>query len=159
MNIDERKLFLMEIALKEAKKAYIKGEIPVGAVLVRENKIISKAHNIIQKSRNTLKHAEMITLEKGMKKLNSKFLSECELYITLEPCPMCAGAIMLAKIKKVYIATKDPKSGFGGSVYNVLDNNKLNHKCEIEYGILENESSQLLKNFFIELRNSKKQKL
>ena len=137
MNIDERKLFLMEIALKEAKKAYKKGEIPVGAVLVYEDKIISKAHNTIQKNRNTLKHAEIIALEKGMKKLSAKFLNNCELYVTLEPCPMCAGAIMLSKVKKVYIATKDPKSGFGGSIYNILNNEKLNHRCEIEYGILE----------------------
>jgi tRNA(adenine34) deaminase len=154
--IDEKHSNLMEIALKEAKKSFDKGEVPVGCVIVLEGKIIAKAHNLIQSKNKVTKHAEIICLEKAMSNLGAKYLPECELYVTLEPCPMCAGAIVLSKIKKVYIATKDPKSGSAESIFNILNNPKLNHRCQINWGIKAEESSRLLKDFFKELREKKK---
>ena len=156
MNLDEIKIKLMEIALNEAKKAYKKGEVPVGAIIVLNDKIIGKGHNLIQSKKNVLLHAEIQALNKAIKKVGQKSLNEAEMYVSLEPCPMCAGAIILSKIKNIYIATKDEKSGFGGSVYNILNNPNLNHRCNVNYGILENESSTLLKKFFKELRDEKK---
>ena len=150
--IDEKHSKIMEIALKEAKKSFDKGEVPVGCVIVFNGNIIAKAHNLVQRKNSVTKHAEMICLEKAMRKLNTKYLPECELYVTLEPCSMCAGAIVLSKIKKVYIATKDPKSGAAESIFNILNNPKLNHRCEINWGIKEAESSNLLKSFFKKLR-------
>jgi len=156
MLYNENKLKLMDIALNEAKKAYSIGEVPVGAIIVKDNKIISKSHNKIQTKSSILYHAEIVAIDKAIKKLGSKYLFDCELYVTLEPCPMCAGAILFSKIKKVYISTKDPKSGYAGSIHNTLNNDKLNHRCDVEYGLRETESSILLKTFFKELRNSKK---
>ena len=150
--IDEKHTKLMEIALKEAKKSFNKMEVPVGCVITLDDKIIAKAHNLVQKNNNVTQHCEIIALNKAMKKLNSKYLFNCNLYVTLEPCSMCAGAIVLSKIKKVYIATKDPKSGACGSIINVINNPNLNHRCEVEYGILNNQSSNLLKTFFKKLR-------
>lgn len=152
----------MNLALNEAKKAYKKDEVPIGAILVSDSKeIIAKAHNLVQSKKNTCYHAEFLVIQKSLKKLNIKHLSsnsqnssKFTLYTTLEPCPMCAGAIMLSKIDRVVIAARDPKSGAVGSVLNILQNDKLNHRCKVEFGILENESSTLLKNFF----NSKRKK-
>ncbi len=154
--IDEKQIKIMEIALKEAKKSFNKNEVPVGCVIVLDGIVIAKAHNQIQKKNIVTKHAEMICLEKSMKKLNAKYLPECELYVTLEPCPMCAGAIILSKIKTVYIATKDPKSGAAESIFNVLNNPKLNHQCKINWGLKQNESATLLKEFFKNIREQKK---
>ncbi len=156
MDNDETKRKLMEIALKEAKKSYLKDEVPVGCVITRDNKVISKAHNLVQSKKNITAHSEIIALNKAMKKLGIKYLDDCELYVSLEPCSMCAGAIVLSKIKKVYIATEDVKTGAAGGVFNILNNSKLNHQCEIEFGILKEESSKLLKDFFRELRVKKK---
>lgn len=149
-------LKFMNLAINEAKKAYKKDEVPIGAVLVADNsKIIAKAHNLVQYKKNTCYHAEFLVIQKALKKLNIKHLlsnglnrPKYTLYTTLEPCPMCAGAIVLSKIDRVVIAALDPKSGSAGSVLNILQNDKLNHKCNVEFGILENESSTLLKNFF-----------
>jgi len=156
MDNDETKRKLMEIALKEAKKSYLKDEVPVGCVITRDNKVISKAHNLVQSKKNITAHSEIIALNKAMKKLGKKYLDDCELYVSLEPCSMCAGAIVLSKIKTVYIATEDVKTGAAGGVFNILNNSKLNHQCEIEFGILKEESSKLLKDFFHELRLKKK---
>lgn len=156
MDNDETKRKLMEIALKEAKKSFLIDEVPVGCVITRDNKVISKAHNLVQSKKNITAHSEIIALNKAMKKLGKKYLDDCELYVSLEPCSMCAGAIVLSKIKKVYIATEDVKTGAAGGVFNILNNSKLNHQCEIEFGILKEESSKLLKDFFHELRLKKK---
>jgi len=145
----------MKEALKEAKKAYDKEEIPVGAVIVKEGKIISRAHNLKELKKNTIKHAEILAIEKASKKLSSWRLEECELYVTLEPCAMCAGAIINSRIKKIYIATMDPKTGACGSVLNLFEYN-FNHKVEIENNILQKESEKILKEFFKELRKRKK---
>ena len=146
----------MQVALKEAKKAYKKLEIPVGAVIVKNGEIIAKAHNIKEEKKDTTNHAEIIAIQKASKKLESWRLNDCELYVTLEPCPMCAGAIIQSRIKKVYIGTLDEKTGACGSVLNLFKDYKFNHNVEVEYGILKNECEEILKKFFKELRELKK---
>lgn len=155
MITDEKERKIMEIALKEAKKSFFKREVPVGCVIIRGDEIISKAHNEVQKKKKITAHAEITALNKAMAKLDKKYLDDCEIYITLEPCSMCAGAIILSKIKKVYIATEDLKSGSAGSVFNILNSTKLNHRCDVKFGIFSDESSELLKSFFKELRAEK----
>lgn len=135
-------------ALKEAKKSFVKGDVPVGAVIVKNNKIISRAHNEKEIQKIATKHAEILAIEKACKKLKSWHLEECELYITLEPCLMCAGAIIQSRISKIIYATSNEKFGFAGSIENVLNNKKNNHKVKIINGVLEQESQKLLKNFF-----------
>ena len=146
----------MEEAIKEARKAHEKLEIPVGAVIVKEGKIIARAHNQKETKYDTTKHAEIIAIQKASKKLKSWRLIDCEMYVTLEPCSMCAGAIINARIKKIYIGASDEKTGAVGSVYNLFDDYKFNHKPEYEKGIKKEECEQMLKQFFKELRNLKK---
>ena len=151
----EKEKFMKE-ALKEAKKAYEKLEIPVGCVIVKDNKIIARAHNLKETKFDTTKHAEIIAIQKASKKLKSWRLNECEMYVTLEPCSMCAGAIINSRIKKLYYGAKDEKTGAVGSVFNLLKDYKFNHDVEIESGILENECRNILKEFFKNLRIQKK---
>jgi len=152
----------MKIAISEAKKAYDKQEVPIGAVLVNNQtqKVIAKSHNLVEKNQNITFHSEMNVINKAIKKLKIKYLTDIDLdltlYSTLEPCSMCAGAIIHSKIKTVVIGTKDPKSGAAGSVLNILQNPKLNHQCELIFGILEKDCSDLLKGFFIDKRRDKK---
>jgi tRNA(adenine34) deaminase len=146
----------MKEALKEAKKAYDKLEVPVGAVIVKDGKIIARAHNVKESKNDTTKHAEIIAISKASKKLESWRLIDCEMYVTLEPCSMCAGALINSRIKKVYIGTMDNKTGACGSVLNLLEDYTFNHKVEVETGILQEECEDLLKKFFKELRALKK---
>ena len=148
--------FFMREALKEAKKAYNKLEIPVGAVIVKDGEIIARAHNIKEEKKDTTKHAEILAIQKASKKLETWRLNDCEMYVTLEPCPMCAGALIQSRIKKVYIGTMDEKTGACGSVLNLLEDFKFNHKVEVERGILKEECEKILKEFFIKLREYKK---
>ena len=148
--------FFMREALKEAKKAYNKLEIPVGAVIVKNGEIIARAHNIKEEKKDTTKHAEILAIQKASKKLETWRLNDCEMYVTLEPCPMCAGALIQSRIKKVYIGTMDEKTGACGSVLNLLEDFKFNHKVEVEKGILKEECEKILKEFFIKLREYKK---
>ena len=145
----------MKEALKEAKKAYEKFEIPVGAIIVKDGKIIARAHNQKETKLDTTKHAEILAIQKASKKLKSWRLIDCEMYVTLEPCSMCAGAIINSRIKKVYIGASDPKTGAVGSVLNLFDDYKFNHKQEYEKGIMSKECEKILKNFFKELRKIK----
>ena len=147
----------MKEALKEAKKAYDKLEIPVGAVIVKDGKIIARAHNIKELKNDTTKHAEIIAIQKASKKLGAWRLNDCEMYVTLEPCPMCAGAIIQARIKKLYIGTMDEKTGACGSVLNLLEDYKFNHQVEVETGLLNNECEKILKDFFKDLRKKKRE--
>ena len=142
-------------ALKEANKAKLKDEVPVGCVIVKDNKIIARGHNIKEKNKNALLHAEIVTLQKAYKKLDAWRLEDCELYVTLEPCIMCAGAIVHSRINKVYFGATDPKAGAIMSIDNIFDNEKLNHKVSYENGILEEECSKILKDYFKEKRNKK----
>lgn len=146
----------MKLALKEAQKAYDKGEIPVGVVIVKDDVVIAKAHNLKEIKNDTTKHAEILAIQKASKKLNSWRLENCEMYVTLEPCSMCAGALIQSRIKKVYIGTMDYKTGACGSVLNLLKDFKFNHIVDVETGILSEECEKILKNFFKELRKNKK---
>ena len=145
----------MREALKEAKKALIEDEVPVGAVIVKDNKIIARAYNMKEQKQDGTMHAEIIAIKKASKKLNNWRLIDCEMYVTLEPCTMCAGAIISSRIKKVYIGTSDPKTGAVGSVLNLFENYVFNHKVEYETNILEKECSDILQDFFKKLRDRK----
>jgi hypothetical protein bcoam_00240 len=145
----------MNLALKEAKKAYKKLEVPIGAVIVKDGKIIARAHNLREKKQSSLAHAEILAIKKACEKLESWRLDGAELYVTLEPCAMCAGAITQARIKKVYFGAKDEKNGCVGSIANIFDDIKTTHKVEYEY-IENKECSDILSNFFKELRTIKK---
>ena len=146
----------MEEAIKEAKKAAKKLEVPVGCVIVKNGEIIAKAHNQKETKLDTTRHAEIIAIQKASKKLEAWRLLDCEMYVTLEPCTMCAGAIINARIRKVIIGTEDPKTGACGSVFNLLKDYTFNHKVEVETGILQEDCEGMLKSFFQELRKSKK---
>ena len=145
--------YYLKEALKEAKKAYIKDEVPVGCVIVYEKKIVSRSHNLRETKKNVLCHAEILAINKACKKLNQKFLDGCTLYVTLEPCLMCSGAIMQSRIKRVVYGAKEPKFGCLGSLGNVFEDYKFNHQVEVVSGVLEDESSKIMKDFFKEKRN------
>lgn len=150
--VSDKEKFMNE-ALKEAKKAYLKGEIPVGAVIVKEGKIISKAHNLKEKKQTAIAHAEILAIKKACKKLMEWRLTNCEMYVTLEPCTMCMGAIILSRMKKIYIGANDLKTGACGSFID-LSQYKYNHKVEVEKGILQIECENLVKDFFKNLRQT-----
>ena len=145
----------MQIALKEAKKAYDKLEIPVGAVIVKNGEVIAKAHNLKETKFDTTKHEEILAIQKASKKLESWRLIDCDMYVTLEPCSMCAGAIINSRIKNVYIGASDEKTGAVGSVLNLFTDYKFNHNVNFEKGILEDECKNLLQEFFRKLRKQK----
>ena len=145
----------MQIALKEAKKAYLEDEIPVGAVLVKDDQLILKNHNRTRQLNNPLAHAESLILHEIQKK--EKYLYDYTLYVTLEPCLMCSGTIILSKLKKLVFGTFDPKAGVVGSIYNVLLDKHFNHHPQIETGICQDECSRILKVFFKSKREQQKQ--
>lgn len=144
----------MRAALKEAEKAYAINEVPVGCVIVKDNKIIAKAYNIREKTQNTIAHAEILAIQKACKKLNSWRLEDCSIYVTLEPCSMCSGAIIQSRIKNLFFGAFDNKTGAAGSVYNLFDIN-FNHKVNVTTSILQKDCENILKKFFIELRKQK----
>lgn len=146
----------MKEAIKQAKKAYRINEVPIGCVIVYENKIIARAYNKRNTKKNALAHAEIIAINKASKVMGDWRLEECSMYITLEPCPMCAGAIVQSRMKEVYVGSMNPKAGCAGSVINLLQMEQLNHQVSLEIGLLEEECSNLLTTFFKELRQSKK---
>ena len=152
--MDENIKFMKE-ALKEAKKSYKKDEIPVGAVIVKDGKIIARGHNIKETTTDPTKHAEIIAIQKASKKLQTWRLSGCTMYVTLEPCSMCAGSLIQARIDKVVIGTMDEKTGACGSVLNLLSDYKFNHTVQIETGIMQEECKTILQQFFKELRARK----
>ena len=152
---DER---YMKEAIKQAKKAYALDEVPIGCVIVYEGKIIGRGYNRRNTDKNTLAHAEITAIRKASKVIGDWRLEGCTMYVTLEPCQMCAGAIVQARIPKVVMACMNPKAGCAGSVMNILDHPQFNHQVEIESGVLEEECSLLLKEFFTSLRKRKKNK-
>lgn len=145
----------MGLALKEALKAEKKDEVPIGAIIVLDGKIIAKGYNQTENTQIATKHAEIVAIEKACKKLKSWRLDGAEIYVTLEPCPMCAGAIVNARIKKVYFGAYELKSGSAVSKFNVLSESGLNHKVEFEGGVLKDECSNLLKSYFKRKRAQK----
>lgn len=146
----------MHEAVKEAQKALKHADVPIGAVIVKDGSVISRAHNKSELKSNSLFHAEMIALEKAIKKTGYKHLPECTLYVTLEPCAMCSGAAVLARIKRIVFGAYDPKAGACETLYNIPADIRLNHNCEITGGILQEECSKLLSNFFKIIRETKK---
>lgn len=146
----------MREAIKQAKKAASIGETPVGAVIVQDGKIIARGYNKRETKKNALMHAEIIAINKACKKLGGWRLPRCDMYITLEPCPMCSGAIINSRIDNVYFGAYDKKSGCAGSTVNLFENGMFNHSVNIVGGIMENECAQILSSFFRELRQSKR---
>lgn len=152
-NIQEK---YMKEALKQAKKAYALGEVPIGCVIVHEGKIIGRGYNRRNTDKNTLAHAEITAINKASKKIGDWRLEECTLYVTLEPCQMCAGAIVQARIPEVVMGCMNPKAGCAGSILNILDMPQFNHQVAATRGVLEQECSDMLKSFFTELRERNK---
>lgn len=144
----------MARALEQARAAAVVGEVPVGAVLVRDGKLVAEGHNHTVRAGDPTGHAEVVTLRRAGGRLGGWRLLETTLYVTLEPCAMCAGAIVLARIPRVVFAAPDPKGGMAGSVENLLQYPRLNHRCRVTSGVLEEESSELLKAFFRERRGN-----
>lgn len=143
------------MAYKQAEKAKEKDEVPIGAVIVKDGKVLSKGYNLVENTNKATAHAEIIAIEKACKKLKSWRLDGAEIYVTLEPCAMCAGAIANARIKKVYFGAYERKSGCAESKYPVLTDNGLNHSAEYEGGIMEEECASLIKKYFSEKRKAK----
>ena len=145
----------MKAAIKQAQKAYALDEVPIGCVIVQNGKIIARGYNRRNTDKNTLAHAEISAIKKASKKTGDWRLEDCTMYVTLEPCQMCAGAIVQSRIKKVYAGTMNPKAGCAGSIVNLLQMDGLNHKVEISSGVREKECSELLTSFFAKLRKNK----
>ena len=152
--MDEKIKFMKE-ALKEAQKSYKKEEIPVGAIIVKDGKIIARGHNLKETKPDPTKHAEIIAIQKACKKLQTWRLTGCTMYVTLEPCSMCAGSLIQSRLDKVVIGTMDEKTGACGSVLNLLADYKFNHIVQIETGIMQEECKTILQQFFKELRARK----
>lgn len=142
----------MKEAIRQAKKASEIGEVPIGCVIVKDHKIIARGYNRRNTDHSTLSHAEITAIRKASKKINDWRLEECTLYVTLEPCQMCAGAIVQARVPRVVMGSMNPKAGCGGSVLNILQMKEFNHQAEVKRGVLEKECSQVLKDFFKKLR-------
>lgn len=147
----------MKEALKQAKKAYELGEVPIGCVIVYEDKIIGRGYNRRNTDKNTLAHAEITAINKASKKMGDWRLEGCTLYVTLEPCQMCAGAIVQARITEVVMGSMNPKAGCGGSILNILEMPEFNHQVQVKRGVLAEECTQMLTTFFKELRIRNKQ--
>ena len=153
MTADEK---YMKQALKQAQKALEINEVPIGCVIVYEGKVIARGYNRRKADKNTLSHAELIAIKKASKKMGDWRLEDCTMYVTLEPCQMCAGAIVQARINRCVIGCMSPKSGCAGSILNLLQMDEFNHKVDIEKGVLEDECSAILSGFFVDLRASLK---
>lgn len=149
----------MKEALKQAKKAYALGEVPIGCVIVYEGKIIGRGYNRRNTDKNTLAHAEITAINRASKKIGDWRLEGCTLYVTLEPCQMCAGAIVQARIPRVVIGSRNPKAGCAGSILNLFDVPAFNHQVELTEGVLEEECAAMLSDFFRELRERRKKSL
>ena len=146
----------MEEALQEARKAAAEGEVPIGAVIVREGEIIARAHNKTEQDKDPTAHAEMLAIRKAAEYLGGWRLTGCSMFVTTEPCSMCAGAIVWSRIEKLYIGTMDPKAGACGSLMNIPQDSRLNHYVEIETGLMREECSGLMKDFFRKLRSEER---
>lgn len=148
----EQHIKYMKEALRQAKKAYALGEVPIGCVIVYEDKIIARGYNRRNTDKNTLAHAEVTAINRASKKLGDWRLEDCTLYVTLEPCQMCAGAIVQSRITNVVMGCMNPKAGCGGSILNILEMPEFNHQVNVLRGVMEEECSQILQDFFKELR-------
>lgn len=152
----EQKENFMKEAIKEARHAEEIGEVPIGAVVVFDGQIIGRGYNRREIDQQATAHAEMMAIQEANMKLGNWRLENCQLFVTLEPCPMCSGAIILSRIEEVYYGPSDPKGGAAGTLFNLLEDKRFNHQSYVEKGVLEKESSELLKSFFKKLRENKK---
>ncbi|MBP1084235.1 tRNA(adenine34) deaminase [Bacillus capparidis] len=148
--------YFMKEAIKEARKAGEKGEVPIGAVLVLNGEIIARAHNLRETEQRSMAHAEMLVIDEACQTLGTWRLEDTELYVTLEPCPMCAGAIVLSRVSKVVFGAHDPKGGCAGTLMNLLTDERFNHQAEVVGDVLADECGRLLSDFFKALRMKKK---
>ncbi|MCM3448591.1 tRNA adenosine(34) deaminase TadA [Bacillus velezensis] len=148
--------YYMREAIKEAKKAEAKGEVPIGAVLVLHDEIVARAHNLRETEQRSLAHAEMLAIDEACRKLGTWRLEDAVLYVTLEPCPMCAGAVVLSRVDKVVFGAFDPKGGCTGTLMNLLQEERFNHQAEVVSGVLGEECGEMLSAFFRKLRRKKK---
>lgn len=146
----------MRVAIKEARQAQLLGEVPIGAVVVHDDQIIGRGHNMREKFQDVTYHAEMLAIMEACTTLGSWRLEDCDLYVTLEPCIMCSGTIVNARIKNVYYGAQDPKAGAVDSLYHLLNDQRLNHQVHVESGILGAECGQMLKDFFRAIRKKRK---
>ncbi len=148
--------YFMKEAMKEAKKAEDLGEVPIGAIIVYEGEIIARAHNLRESDQNALAHAELLAIDQACKKVGSWRLENTTLYVTLEPCPMCSGAIVLSRVNRVVYGAPDPKGGCAGTLMNLLQDSRFNHQCELTPGVLAEDCGQMLSHFFRMIRERKK---
>ena len=156
MYIDDKNY--MELAMEEARKAATLGEVPIGALIVHQGEIIARSFNLRESLQTTASHAELLAIDKANEHIGSWRLEDCTLYVTLEPCPMCAGAIIQSRIPRVVFGAYDPKAGCAGTLMNLLDDNRFNHTVDVSGGILEDECGQLLSDFFKVIRRNKQKK-
>ncbi|MGG2067700.1 MULTISPECIES: tRNA adenosine(34) deaminase TadA [unclassified Bacillus (in: firmicutes)] len=152
----EEDIYFMKLAIEEAKKAEEIQEVPIGAVVVVDGEVVSRAHNLRETEQRSIAHAELLAIDDACKKLGTWRLENATLYVTLEPCPMCAGAIVLSRVKRVVYGASDPKGGCAGTLMNLLTEERFNHQSEVVVGVLEEECGALLTNFFRELRKKRK---
>ncbi|MCU5326548.1 tRNA adenosine(34) deaminase TadA [Bacillus cereus] len=152
----DQDIYFMQLAIEEAKKAEAIQEVPIGAVIVLNGEVISAAHNLREIEQRSIAHAELLAIDEACKKLGTWRLEDATLYVTLEPCPMCAGGIVLSRVKRVVYGAGDPKGGCAGTLMNLLTDERFNHQCEVVAGVLEEECGTLLTNFFRELRKKRK---
>ena len=145
----------MEAALEEARKAMAMGEVPVGAVIVKDGRILGRGHNLTESTKDPTAHAELIAIREAAAALGGWRLIGCTMFVTVEPCSMCAGALVWSRMEKLVIGTMDPKSGGCGSIFNITGDNRLNHQVQVETGLLQEECETLMKDFFRKLRNHK----
>lgn len=150
--IETAKIKYMQKALDEAQKAFTADEVPVGCVIVKGGKIIARAHNKRETMQDATAHAEILCITKACKKLGTFRLCDCEMYVTLEPCPMCAGAVINARMGKVFFGAYDKKAGCCGTLYNICADSRFNHRAEVEGGIMEEQCAKILKEFFLQKR-------
>ena len=154
-SIDEK---YMKEAIRQARKAYAIGEVPIGCVIVYKDKIIGRGYNRRMADKNTLSHADLIAIRKASRKMDDWRLEECTMYVTLEPCQMCSGAIVQSRMSRVVVGCMNPKAGCAGSILNLLQMKEFNHQAELTTGVLEEECSQMMKDFFKELRSRRTKK-
>ncbi|WP_039044280.1 tRNA adenosine(34) deaminase TadA [Sporosarcina sp. ZBG7A] len=157
MNVNEQDQYFMELAIAEARKAEALGEVPIGAVIVYQGEVIARAHNLRETTQNAVTHAELSAIQDACEVIGSWRLEETALYVTLEPCPMCAGAILQSRIPTVVYGARDPKAGCVDSLYRLLNDERFNHECEVREDVLGEQCGALLTNFFRALRDKKKQ--
>jgi len=149
-----REKFMRE-ALKEAQKAYELDEVPIGAVIVKDGQIIARGHNLREREQNPILHAEIVAICRAAQKVKSWRLTGCEIYVTIEPCPMCAGALIQSRLDRVIFGARDPKAGCTGSLYNLVQDSRFNHRLEVVEGVLEEDCRQIIKDFFRMKRQKK----